>query len=211
MNGLTLEQRVLRNESYREIQNVMGRYVFYRMYGMMEETTALFSKRTDTLIEMPWGVYNGGDAAARCFIADHQDSLEEHIGAMTIHDVCTPVIEIAEDCQTAKAVWLSPGLATAHGPQGKKGLWAWLRYGCDFICEDGQWRIWHMRKYGLFTVPTDKSWTDEDPMAFMRQGDGPPPQPPVRSSDAPPSGRYGYQTTAALDRALLPPEPYRTF
>lgn len=211
MSELTLEQRVFRNEAYREIQNVMGKYVFYRMYDMLEETTRLFSSRPDTTVEMPWGIYQGSDAAWRCFVADHSTSPEEHVGSMTIHDVCTPVIEIAGDCKTAKAVWISPGLATAHGPAGKKGLWAWLRYGCDFIYEDGVWHIWHMHKYGLFTVPTDKSWTDEDPMAFMRAGNAPPPPPPKRSNDAPPSGHYGYQRTGNLDHALLPPEPYDTF
>ena len=211
MSPLTLEQRVFRNESYREIQNLMGKYVFFRMYDMLEETTALFSTRPDTCVEMPWGIYTGCDAAYRCFVSDHNPSPEEHIGSMTIHDICTPVIEIAADGQTAKAVWISPGLATAHTPSGKKGLWAWLRYGCDFIYESGVWRIWHMHKYGLFTVPTDKSWTDDDPMAFLRSGDGPPPPPPQRSNDAPPSGHYGYRRDAALDRSLLPPEPYDTF
>lgn len=211
MSALTLEQRVFRNEAYREIQNVMGKYVFFRMYDMLEETTALFSRREDTSIEMPWGVYIGSDAADRCFVADHNAPPEEHLGSMTIHDVCTPVIEIAADCQTARAVWISPGLATAHGPEGKKGLWAWLRYGCDFILEDGVWRIWHMRKCGLFTVPTDKDWTDDDPMSFMRAGTASPPPPPKRSNDAPPTGRFGYRKDGNLDRALLPPEPYETF
>ena len=57
MSELTLEQRVFRNEAYRDIQNVMGKYVFYRMYDMLEETARLFSSRPDTTVEMPWGVY----------------------------------------------------------------------------------------------------------------------------------------------------------
>lgn len=212
MNEITLEQRVFRNEAYRDIQNVMGRYVFFRMYGMLEETVKLFSARDDTSVEMPWGIYTGKDAAMRCFVQDHNDPPEAHVGAMTIHNICTPVIEIAEDCKTAKAVWISPGLATAHTPSGnKKGLWAWLRYGCDFIFEDGVWHIWHMHKYGLFTVPTDKSWTSKDPMSFMREGNVPSPPTPSRSNDLPPSGQYGYRTDACLDHALLPPVPYKTF
>lgn len=207
---LSLEQRVFRNEAYREIQNVMGRYVFYRMYDMLEKTVELFSKRSDTSVEMPWGIYTGSDAAQRCFVLDHNDPPEAQLGAMTVHDVCTPVIEIAADLKSAKAVWISPGIATAHTPKGKKGLWAWLRYGCDFIYEDGAWRIWHMHKYALFTVPTDKSWTDDNPMAFMQEGDAPPPPPPARSNDLPPSGRYGYRKDAAPDGVLLPPEPYES-
>lgn len=205
MKELTLEMRVWCNEAYREIQNIMGRYVFFRMYGLLEKTAALFSTREDASIDMPWGIYQGSDCAHRCFVLDHDESADGQAGSMTIHDVCTPVIEVSGDGRTAKGVWISPGIATAQIPDGgKKGLWAWLRYGCDFIYEDGAWKIWHMHKYGLFTVPTDKSWTDPEPMSFLANGSAA----PLRSNDGPPGGRFGYTPGGALDHFPMPPEPY---
>lgn len=208
---LTLEQRLARREARDEVQNLMGKYVFYRLGGDVEDAAALFAERDDTEIAMPMGVYIGKDAAHRCFVVDHgTDSAAP--GSMTIHNVSTPVIEVAADGLTAKGVWISPGLATATLPSGKKkGLWAWLRYQCDFICQDGNWKIWHMYKYPLFTVPTDKSWTDEDPMACMREGipDNAPPAPPHKTSaDKAPERRYGYDPTAVPELIPEPPLPY---
>lgn len=211
---LTIEQRLARREARDEVENLMGKYVFYRMGGDVESAAALFASRDDVEIGMPMGVYTGGDAACRCFVTDHHADATEP-GGMTIHNISTPVIEVAGDGKTARGIWFSPGIATATLPSGKKkGLWAWLRYKCDFILQDGQWKIWHMYKYPLFTVPTDKSWTDDDPMACMREGipaDAPPPPPHKSSADRAPARRYGYDPTAVPELVPVPPLPYDTW
>lgn len=209
---LTLEQRLERREARDEVENLMGKYVFYRMGGDVQAAAELFANREDTEIEMPMGVYTGADAAGRCFLIDHAAEASA-IGGMTIHNLSTPVIEVAEDCKTAKGVWISPGIATATLPNGKKkGLWAWLRYQCDFLRQDdGQWKIWHMYKYGLFTVPTDRSWTDEDPMACMREGADAPPPPHKNSADRQPERRYGYRPDAVPELLPEPPLPYESW
>ena len=207
---LTLEQRLERREARDEVANLMGKYVFYRMGGDVKAAATLFARLDDTEIEMPMGIYTGKDAAHRCMEIDHAEDATA-LGGMTIHNISTPVIEVAADCRTAKGVWISPGIATATLPNGKKkGLWAWLRYKCDFIrMDDGQWKIWHMHKYGLFTVPTDKSWTDDDPMACMRERMGDkPPAPHRTSADRKPERRYEYRADAAPELLPEPPLPY---
>lgn len=211
---LTLEKRLARLEARDAVENLMGMYVFYRMGGDVEAAAALFAARDDVEIQMPMGTYTGHDAAQRCFVLDHGPDASAP-GSMTIHNISTPVIEIAGDGKTAKGVWISPGIATATLPNGKKkGLWAWLRYQCDFICQEGTWKIWHMYKYPLFTVPTDKSWTDDDPMACMREGlpdDAPPPPPHKNSADRKPEKRYGYDPSAVPEVVPKPPMPYETW
>ncbi len=206
---LTLEQRLERQEARSEIQNLMGKYVFYRMGGAVEAAAELFARQADTEIEMPMGIYTGADAAYRCMVLDHREDATV-AGGMTIHNISTPVIEVAGDCKTARGVWISPGIATATLPNGKKkGLWAWLRYQCDFIRqEDGQWKIWHMHKYGLFTVPTDRSWTDDDPMACMQEGASESPAPHKTSADKKPERRYEYNPNALPELLPVPPLPY---
>jgi hypothetical protein len=61
-----------------------------------------------------------------------------HLQALT-----TPVIEIAGDGETARAVWTSPGLEGTEP--------AWVKFGCDFKKQDGEWKIWHLHVYGLVT------------------------------------------------------------
>ena len=33
-----------------------------------------------------------------------------------------------------------------------------MRYGNDFILEDGEWKIWHLHVFGIFMCPVDKNW-----------------------------------------------------
>jgi hypothetical protein len=49
------------------------------------------------------------------------------------HCLTSPVIQVAKDGKTAKAIWFSPGV---EGNQ-----WAYGKYAIDFVKEDGQWKI----------------------------------------------------------------------
>lgn len=209
----SMELRMLRLEARGEIANLMGKYVFHRMNEELAQVTALFTRRGDLWIEMPSGIYTGADAAHRCFEVDH--AVDENADpALVIHDINTPVIEVAADGETARGVWISPGIATANMPSGKKGLWAWVKYDCDFIREPEGWKIWHMRKYEVFTVPTDKSWVDENPMGPPpKAGDGNAAPPPKRlgSNDLPAGVSTKFNPKKRAPALPQPPEPYDTW
>jgi len=65
-----------------------------------------------------------------------------------MHTQETPVIEIAGDGKTAKGLWYSIGMA-ARGSVDKTGKtsistsYMWEKYACDFIKENGKWKMWH--------------------------------------------------------------------
>lgn len=217
--GLNL--RLERTEAYIAISNVMGKYVFHRMNEELGKVVGLFSKASDLQIEMPSGIYTGSDAAHRCFELDHAVE-EKEDPSLVIHNISTPVIEVASDCRTARGVWISPGIATASMPGGKKGLWAWVKYDCDFILEDGQWKIWHMRKHEIFTAATDRSWTDEDTMGMggpvggsggpgKPEGPGSPPPRRMKSNDLPAAPSTKFNLKKKAPAIPVPPEPYKTW
>jgi hypothetical protein len=79
-------------------------------------------------------------------------------GMIHIHSMLTPVIEIAEDGQTAKGVWDSFGPGANNGNDA--GVVAWLKYAVDFVREDGDWKIWHMQVYPVFNTSWAKSITE---------------------------------------------------
>ena len=37
--------------------------------------------------------------------------------------------------------------------------YVWAKYGVEFICEDGQWMIWKMHIFPVFSYPYDSDWT----------------------------------------------------
>ena len=73
----------------------------------------------------------------------------------------TPIIEVAKDLKTARALWLSPGLLNRRDDSGK--LYArrgWAKYAADFIKEDGEWKFWHLHVDPTFRTPFDKGWVE---------------------------------------------------
>ena len=137
----SLEQTVARLDAESKIRNLMGRYSYLITAARYHDIVELFAKKApDVRAEMNWGVYDGYEGIKRLYSKFHAEVIVGP-GVMAVHTLTTPVIEVAGDCKTAKAVWVSPGHITG-GPftpdHSIKAHWAWMRYGNDFICEDGE-------------------------------------------------------------------------
>jgi hypothetical protein len=159
------QKKLERLDAVHEIQNLMGRYVWE--HEVQKDPEFMETKFAKNNPDVSWevahmGLYRGREALKE--ILDQHGPREGKIspGTFFVHTLTTPVIEIAEDGQTAKGVWKSPGAETIQDPQtGKlRGMWAWTKYACDFIKEDGQWKILHYHVYRLFMTPADMNYTD---------------------------------------------------
>jgi hypothetical protein len=125
---------------------------------------------------------------------------------MHLHTLTTPVIEVAGDGKTAKTVWLSPGLETENREGKFQALWAWVKYGMDFVTEDGKWKIWHSHASSIYMTPYDKSWVEAPPSTSMAR----PPVPNEMRPDRPSTYLWEYSTTKVYENVPAPPEPYET-
>jgi hypothetical protein len=128
------------------------------------------------------------------------------------HSLASPVIEIAADGKTAKGVWMSPGHETGPDPEtGKpKGNWCWSKYGCDFVKEDGQWKLWHYHVYRTFKTPFDTDWAEggdwkTTPVGTKMSEDM------LGKPDIPTTYDHPYSPTTKVELVPEPPEPYETF
>lgn len=98
-------------------------------------------------------------------------------GKLLTHFVSTPLIEVAGDGETAKAVFTVSGVESglsdpklaANAPDsffeeetvnGKKvwAHWVQARYHIDFMKQDGEWRIWHFRCVEISRAPFGRNW-----------------------------------------------------
>lgn len=210
MADKSLEKSLERLEAVHEIQNLMGRYSYYHTADMQEETVALWAKKTPGVVaNVPsFGLYKGIGGVRRLYVGAHQVLGEKgRIGAMHMHTLTTPVIEVAGDGKTARGVWISPGQETATFGGKPQAFWAWLKYGADFVKEDGEWKFWHLQVYGLFFTPYEKSWVEQA-------------HPPAEDKvplpdDLKPDRETTYWTnyTPTTKQGLFPvvPEPYETW
>lgn len=152
----TPEEKIQRAYDIIQIKNVMGRHAYLHAASRHDiEMETLWSHKAENV---SWG-NSGGFQVGRDVVWGYY--VKPHIGhdsapgEMFIHTLTTPLVEIAEDGQTAQAMWYTPGFTTGAGGPGAepggpiKGQWMYERYAIDFIKEDGEWKIWH------FFVGTD--------------------------------------------------------
>lgn len=156
-----------------QIQNVMSRRAMLHSIGHNEEELELWSRKGEIRWAQNGGCWIGDDyrkyyvtvnyamqraalkklSAGNPAVAD-DFARNRYIGSSVYHLLTTPIIEVAQDGQSAKGFWYTPGaiLSTSDGRKGD-GVNMWERYGVDFVREDGQWRILHIEVITDFAYP----------------------------------------------------------
>lgn len=204
---MTEQQMTQKLMDIHEIKQLMARYEYYHSGGLHRECVALFSQRDDVKVEIAnLGIFDGQDGLRRFFIGANsfaeESSANLRKGHMHLHMITTPIIEIAGDSQTAQAIWLSPGAESAPGMMPDS--WCWVKYGIDFILEDGIWKFWHFHMYRIFTTAFDKSWADAEYEESRYL-------PPEMAPDRPNSYRWEYSRESCFEIVPHIPEPYETW
>ena len=162
-----LQLQVERAQAVTECANLMSRYVYYHAAFRHKDYVKFWAQREDDILEMPWGKYIGYESVKKCYLEHHFDRGDEGAeekmqGAVFFHQLDTPVIVVAEDGKTARGTWWSPGHETfpRHDKlEGQAAIWAYSKYGADFIKEADGWKIWRMRIYPMLKTPVGTSWT----------------------------------------------------
>lgn len=212
-----LEKMIQRANDILDIQNVMSKHEYYHAVGMhKEELNNIWARKTpgirfgrpgekqDEGWDEIWKHYGEGvelqakkglEEIRKIYPQIEDDPKNYHIGTTVMHTLTTPVIEVAEDGKTGKGVWISPGHITGVKDGKLQASWFWERYACDFVKEDGKWKIWHLYVVADFSTPYEKSWVEsymEHPMAKP--------------------GTYpGYTPFTVPKFYPKPPEPYETY
>lgn len=236
-----LDRKLARTQARGEIENVWSRYQYLHTAFRDEEiirdlwvkpgTAGISAQYTNT------GIYNTWDS-----VMEYHRNRPTPAGKLLVHFITTPLVEVAEDGETAKGMWIVAGVESglsdpevaARAPasffeaglvNGKKAWthWVQIRYGLDFLKQDGEWRIWHFRCVEISRAPFSKNWIAfaaemeanqatarfHNDLAYFGDDGRPVFMPPV---DGPPkSVGYGYRTNhpTLLEPAL--PERFRTF
>lgn len=156
---------VKRLEAYQEIQNEMGRTVAAFNFRQADRVLAHFAldKEDVSLEYADEGVFEGKEAVTT--IVNEVVGKEPLPGEMLDIQLTTPMIEVASDLKTAKAVWWCPGGgAITHEDSDPEAIWAWGMIGADFVCEDGEWKIWHFHYFRYIKCSYDKGWVEDTSM-----------------------------------------------
>jgi hypothetical protein len=220
-------------EAQREVQNLMGRMTSaYVVKKEAEILDSYWSAQDDICLGVNNGYFNG-----RAAVASYYDSLVERnrltaeliqkkfpdqlsqlpedklygIGTMEYKPLDTPLVEVADDGETAKGIWCLRGNHSRLTPAGPLGYWEWGWMTADFRKENGQWKIWHLLQIdellhlcGSKAVGEPNQYPVDE--VFLPIADFKPAEPNVPMEVRP---------LYAADRPFTPPprlpEPYDTF
>ncbi|MCF0229779.1 MAG: nuclear transport factor 2 family protein [Parasporobacterium sp.] len=85
-------------------------------------------------------------------------------GMLWYHMLMSPIIEVAQDGQTAIAHWQSFGTVTEPSGGGSWGAqWTCEDYNMVFVKQsDGPWKIWHLRTFVHFYTNVDNHWYEQN-------------------------------------------------
>lgn len=212
LDAADISARQDRLEARSSIENLMGRVVFYRLADLEHMATPLFANGDpDLKIQIPPGIFIGGDAAERVFGNPATAKPRARPGEMHYHTLVSPVIEVAGDGKTAKALWMSPGAVAQVRGEKAEAKWAWTKYAVDFKKINGEWKIWHFLVKTVFDSPYQTAWIDVKPKPLPASKDMPKPPPGMPKADRPNNDPGGYSLSTVQTLDPLPPLPYESW
>lgn len=178
------EEQVTRWEHIRAIENLVGRLTYYGIYRWEDKIWDEMWTKTapEPTLGFNNGYYKGAEAIQGYYKAfaeltklktkvvkeanpeEFADKTVEEIfgvGSLDVNNFTTPIVELADDMQTAKGLWYywrgntdydETGIATFH-------QMGWL--AVDFVNEDGAWKIWHMVSAEDLNFRAGTNWTEK--------------------------------------------------
>lgn len=164
--NFTPEEKARRWYNLREIQNLAGKFV---TSILIKRETHIFddfwAEAEDVCLGFNEGYYVGPDAIKAYYAAEDaattvrsaliRDMFPEQlaslcpeqlygVGQLHAMPLTTPVLELAEDGQTAKGIWHVLGSDNTVTREGPLSHWSVGFLCVDFLRQNGVWRLWHV-------------------------------------------------------------------
>lgn len=239
--NMTFSHMVDVAEACIEVENQQSKHAIMHAAGLTEEELdTMWSKERDDIFwahnfgAMPTraDVYKGwaGGLAQnahyyyRCLIHVYPEveGMEPRtLMECAVHMLGSSIIEVADDGQTARGSWYTPGVifSTLNPEKRKEGIWIWERYGNDFVKEGDQWLILSQHVCNDYGGAMDQeNWAR---VAFERMSQPPRPRPEREPADdgSLPGAPYAplplffasYSPVQTPQNSCPWPSPYKTF
>ena len=200
-----LKNAIRRLQAYQEIQNNMGRCLAAFNFRQADKVLNYFAlEQEDVWLEFAdEGVFKGPNAVET--IIKEVVGAEAKPGEMLDLQLTTPIVEVAKDLQTAKAVWMSPGGGAIPMEDGDPmAIWCWGMIAADFILENEEWKIWHLHYFRFIKCDYDKGWVKDTSMINR-------PNTPMHPLSSPSTYHSPYSPLSVREGIPAAPRPYETW
>lgn len=220
---MNIEALADRYVAIKEIEKIMSKHTFLHLQlkNRVEWETLWCKETPEPTLTTNHGTYRGYDEIFAWYVADfekrafandqtmqnHYDILQKFqlddihgVGTFLVDTFTTPIIELAEDMETAKGWFCGSAITTDIVDGTPQARWTWKKYGIDFVHEDGTYKIWHLKMLTEFSIKPGGNWisgSNELPFGAL-------------PSDT--AEQYAFYSPTRVPENNPPiPVPYRTF
>ncbi|MEM2424722.1 MAG: nuclear transport factor 2 family protein [candidate division WOR-3 bacterium] len=170
-----LEKRVQALEDIEEIKNLQKTYGYYLEHWMADEIVDLFSDSPEAAVIIARGKFKGKEGIRRWFYwgLNKEEALKlRTLNPYFLHQVMqlSGVVHLDPDGNRAKGRWYGFGPVAIPTPSGrlKAGFMNGI-YECEYIKENGKWKILKMHWYKRFLAPFN-SWVEPEKRTEPTEG-----------------------------------------
>ena len=191
--------------AYHEIQNEMGRLLVACNFHQPEKVLTRFAlDRPDVWMELAdEGVFTGREAVMA--IVDQVFGKPQKPGEMLDMHLTTPIIEVADDLESARAVWICPGAGATLSEDGEpKAIWVWGTIAADFVPEGETWKVWHLHYFRYIKCDYHKGWVEDTSMINR-------PNTPMHPLSSETTYHNPFHPLSIRDGIPPAPRPYNTY
>ena len=166
-----LEKQLAVLEAAHEIANVQARYIYCLQAHHYQEIADLFARSHPVSVEMDnLGRFVGREKTVDVFMKVLKP-LYTMKGALGLHMLTTPLVEVHPDGKLAWGMWHTMGCNTqpdfvGHNTQVSAdpkliAMWQQGKYFIDFVREEDGWKFMNFRWYVNFRTPFDQGWVKQ--------------------------------------------------
>ena len=155
----TLREKLRTLEDIEQINRLENIYGYYLDNYMWDEIVDLFSDNTESIELGSGGVYLGKEGVRKFFLNFMgRDGEPRPSWWMHVTHQIQPVIDVAQDGQTAQGRWQALMCLTLLVDGEVRPAWGQGVYENEFVKENGKWLFKKLRFYINFRTPYEDGW-----------------------------------------------------
>ena len=188
---MEMQEKILtRYQSDHDVRNLAARFVMSLKGGRFEDALNCFALETEGTMATieKYGIYKGKNQLKAYFV-DYYSKIGGSEGCFIEHELTSPVVEVAEDCKSAKAMFMSEGIL-AIDPDGSMGpddvarsFWQIGPWYMECVKENDEWKIWHLTIFDEIEIPYEQSWSEFTDHESLRWAAAPAPDEKIESKN----------------------------
>ncbi len=159
----TLENQVRTLQDIEEIKTLQKAYGYYIEHWMFQEIIDLFSDGPDVSLTLAPGTYLGKEGIIKYFERRKDPDPE------FLHQVMqlSGIVDVDPDGNTAKGRWYGFGAIASPSDKGVRQFFMGGIYECEYVKEDGKWKIKKLRFDQNYTATPAEGWVKAERVAVI--------------------------------------------